>query len=107
MAKKLTDPDKLTPKVRGYVGVGMHVELPKLVRNDPDVMRWLHHWIGDTMADRGYLKLLVSDVQNRLGTLTRVFACDYVKDLLRQARAATSQPKESQAPKNGAKRKRK
>ena len=86
---------------------GIFVTLPEAVRTNCDVMRWLYHWVVDAMADHGHVKWMVDDVQERLGHLGADIVDTSLSDLVRQARAATSEPKESQAPKNSAKRKRK
>ena len=59
------------------------------------------------MADHGYVKWIVDDVEERLGHLGADIVDTSIADLVRQAQAATSKPEEPQAPKNSAKRKRK
>ena len=81
--------------------------LPQAVRTDWDVVRWLHHWVVDTMADRGYGSAMADEVEERLGHLGADIVSTSVSDLVRQAQAATCKAKESQAAKNGAKRERK
>ncbi len=83
---------------------GVFVMLPQAVRTNCDVVRWLHHWVVDAMADRGSVAWMAEDVKKRLGHLGADIVSTSVSDLVRQARAATCKPKESQAPKNGAKR---
>ena len=86
---------------------GVFVTLPEAVRTNCDVMRWLYHWVVDALADRGYVSWMADDVEQRLQHLGADIVGTSVSDLVRQARAATGKPKESQAPKNGAKRERK
>lgn len=83
---------------------GVCVTLPEAIRMNCDVMRWLHHWVVDAMADRGSVVWMADDVEKRLGHLGADIVSTSLSDLVRQARAGTSKPKESQAPKNGAKR---
>ncbi len=83
---------------------GIFVTLPEAVRTNCDVLRWLHHWVVDAMADRGSVVWMADDVEKRLGDLGADIVSTSVSDLVRRARAATSKPKESQAPKSGAKR---
>ena len=85
----------------------VRVNLPESVRGNLRMLRWLHHWVVDAMADRGYVQEIVDDVEKRLGYLGADIVGTSVSDLVRQARAATSKPKKRQAPKKVAKRKRK
>ncbi len=107
MAKKKTETD--APRVMASEDPlgGVCVTLPEAVRTNCDVLRWLHHWVVDALADRGSVVWMAEDVEKRLGHLSADIVGTSVSDLVRQAQAATSKPKESQAPKNGAKRKRK
>ncbi len=103
MARKPTDPHSLTPRVWGNLKIGAGVGLPKAVCKDVEVMRWLYHWVGDTMADRGYTDLLVIDVQARLASLTLDIVSDYVTELMKEAMAATKQSGQPQTSKETAK----
>lgn len=80
---------------------GVCVTLSEAVRTNCDVLRWLHHWVVDAMADRGSHVWMAEDVEKRLGHLSADIVSTSVSDLVRQAQAATSRPKESQAPKKG------
>ena len=102
--KKKTETDLSTRMAANDPGGGIFVTLPEAVRTDCDVMRWLHHWVVDALADGGYVKWMVQDVEQRLGHLGADIVDASLWDLVRQAQAATSKPEESQAPKNGAKR---
>ncbi len=86
---------------------GVLVTLPEAVRMNCDVVRWLHHWVVDAMADRGSVVWMAEDVEKRLGHLGADIVSTSVSELVRQAQAATCKPKESQAAKKGAKRERK
>ena len=86
---------------------GLSVTLPGAVRNNREALRWLHHWVVDALADRGYVRWMVADVEGRLQSLGTDIVSNSVTDLVRQAIAATNKPEESPAPKKAAKRKRK
>ena len=107
MAKKKTETDALRVMASEDPQGGVCVTLPEAVRTNCDVLRWLHHWVVDALADRGSVVWMAEDVEKRLGHLSADIVGTSVSDLVRQAQAATSKPKESQAPKNSAKRKRK
>ncbi len=107
MAKKKTETDPLRVMASEDPQGGVCVTLSEAVRTNCDVLRWLHHWVVDAPADRGSVVWMAEDVEKRLGHLSADIVGTSVSDLVRQAQAATSKPKESQAPKNSAKRKRK
>lgn len=97
VGKRLTGHDKLSPKAHGRLEVGVGMALPKSVRNDVEAMRWLYHWVGDALADRGHLDPLVCDVESGFDTLTTDIVCAYVKDLLREATASARPSKKPAA----------
>ena len=105
MAKTITKVVK--PFVKDNAEGGVLVTLPASITNDREVLRWLHHWVVDAMADRGYVRWLVDDVEERLEGLGADIVSTSVADLVRQALEATSKAKEPQASKKAAKRKRK
>ena len=105
MAKKTTK--KGNPLATENPEGGVFVTLPGAVRNNREALRWLHHWVVDALADRGYVRWMVADVEGRLQSLGTDIVSNSVTDLVRQAIAATSQPEESQPPKNAKKPKRK
>ena len=104
MPKKRSRMDVLSEIVQEDEEGGLKVRLPESVRGDLRVMRRLHHRMVDFMADHGLLEGLVHDVEARLTVLSFAIVGDYVTEMVREARAATSKPKESPAPKKGAKR---
>ena len=107
MAEKKTGKDARCRIAGNDPEGGVFVTLPEAVRTNSDVMRWLYHWVVDALADRGNVTWMVEDVEERLGHLGAHIVSTSIADLVRQARAATSKPKESQAPKKATKRKRK
>ena len=86
---------------------GLSVTLPKAICKDREVMRWLHHWVVDAVADHGHVDWMAGAVELRLGHLSADIVVMFVADLVRQAIEATSKPKKSQPPKKAKKRKRK
>ena len=104
MAKKKTGMDPSGCMGGSDPKGGVFVTLPEAVRADCDVMRWLYHWVVDAMADRDDTQWMADDVEERLGYLDADIVRASVSDLVRQAQAATRKPKESRAPKKGAKR---
>ncbi len=105
MAKKITK--VADPLVTVNYEGGVFVSLPSTVRDNREVLRWLSHWVVDAMADRGHVEWMVADVDEGLSNLSTDMLTISVADLVRQALAATSKPKESQRPKRAAKGKRK
>ena len=92
MAKR-TGLDILNPIAREDPEGGMTVTLPECVRDDLNVMRWLHHRIGEVMADHGLVECLVHDVEMRLTTLSFDIVGDYVTGLVGEARASAITPR--------------
>lgn len=87
MAKKRIDTDTLNPITREDDDGGIKVTLPDSVRGNLRLMRRIHHRVVDIMADYGFVDFLVHDVEARLGILSADITCDFVKDLIREARA--------------------
>ncbi len=107
MAKKKTEKDALGRIAGKDPEGGVYVTLPEGVSTNCEVLRWLYHWVVDAMADRDDTLRMTEDVQYRLSELHAHLVGMSISDLVRQAQAAASKPEESQAPKKGAKRKRK
>ena len=64
------------------------VTLPERVRNDMQMLRWLHHRVVDLMASHGHANLMIQDVEDRLAVMSSDMVDDGVNDLVREARAA-------------------
>ncbi len=105
MAKEIT---KLANPVATVADEGgISVTLPSAICNNSEVLRWLHHWVVDAMADHGHADWIGGAVERHLENLSADIVDTTIADLVRQAIEATSKPAESRPPKKAKKRKRK
>ena len=104
MAKKnKTKTDAPHRFARGNLKGGVFVTLPRAVRTNCDVMRWLYHWVVDALADYGHVPWMADDVEQRLADLDAHIMGTSVAELVRQAIAAANKLEEPPPPRKATK----